>query len=152
MFHNKSDTSHASGLTDLGSEAAADSDPPRPASSRLPRPDLTLLHRSPDGTVERVFLVEVKFGPDTRLERKIPPATAKLQPTRAQAARQYDCLATTEVITIGVGGRIPDHTVKALRRLMPHSQQHTKLLQDLNKLAISWLHSIVQARRQLEPD
>jgi hypothetical protein len=138
-------------LTDLGSEAASDTEPDHDAGKPT-RPDLTLVTRDAAGRINRIFLIEVKFGPDTRLERKIQPALEKLAPLVQSLSTQYACPATPVVVTIGVGGRIPNASHQALRMVLPGSVHMDQLLKDLNKHAISWLHSIVQARRQLEPD
>ena len=141
----------ASDLTDLGSVGASDTDEPSP-TERLTRPDITLVTRDAKGTINRMYLIEVKFGPDTRLESKIPPAAAKLAHLQEALSQHYKCPITPMVVLVGVGGRIPSSTHATLAHLLSGSNTLNALLNDLNRLAVSWLHSIVSARRQLEPD
>jgi hypothetical protein len=121
----------------------------------LPRPDFILSSADPTPAHphrRHSWVFEVKMGQDTRLEDKIQPAVDKVQPLLDAIREHWRHPPSFHVLLLGVGGRMPEHTVRELREAGVTGQRLERLLFALNRLAVDWLHAMVVARRRLEPD
>lgn len=115
----------------------------------LPRPDITILRRAPDGAHHLAFY-DLKYGPDTRLEDKEPTARSHYDPLiRATRPRLRP---TLHILLLGVGGRIPMAFFRTVLYLGMPLTAATRLCNSLNRSAVKWMRTIVATRRRLEPD
>lgn len=120
----------------------------RNPGGQLPIPDMTLRSRTITGQ-RSLSYVDIKFGPDTRLEDKLQqgdryrPLVDATHPSIHRSAH---------IIPLGVGGRVPMHTFASLLHLGVPAAPCVRLCNSLNRVAVRWMHTIVCARRRLEPD
>jgi hypothetical protein len=104
----------------------------------------------PDFTVqgqEGVQLVEVKYGPDTRLREKLPLISERYAPTIRRLGRHRSSLVP---ILLGVGGTIPGDLEAHLSAIGIPPHRATATMRRLNEQAVRWLHYLVVIRRVLE--
>ena len=98
-----------------------------------------------------VHVVELKFGQDTKLERKAHEAKQILDSIAQAVQRAHNgCVARTHLLLLGVGGRVPSDTHTALTEMGLSTTAANRLCNSLNLHAVTSLASIVRTRRRLE--
>jgi ribonuclease HI len=118
------------------------------------RPDLIFVRDfdpAGESTPSLVHLIEIKYGPDTRLEQKTAPAQLILDAFAASILRRHPhTKVRTWIILLGVGGRIPHSLPAQLREMGLPDTIAKRTCHALNTHAVSCLANIVRARRRLE--
>jgi ribonuclease HI len=115
----------------------------------LPRPDFTTVQYNPLGR-HLIAYYDVKFGPDTTLESKLPDARSHYRPLINATSKRFS--PSVHILLLGVGGRIPSTLFQTFLSMGISHAQSIRLCNSLNRLAVTWLRTIVSTRRRLEPD
>jgi RNase H. len=113
----------------------------------LVRPDFTMSHVDPTtGGHPNIHIFEIKFGPDTRLRDTCDAARQTYAPLLCRLKTSTRRPPSLHLIVLGVGGTITMDVCNTLYSLGLTDRAVHTLLNNLNDLAIRWLHHIVVTR------